>query len=293
MIAICLLVAVSACASAENRYELGMVDKFQDLQTGQLIASRVSLEQAFYNFLYNNELIWKYLTREDRRTLLEKAESTINSGMGFRIRIKKMEKLRNVEIQVLPFNYPQVQFLIIATNLNWNNQKLVTVKMDDGIHQVYRLDGEHLVMATFFAEPVAYLQKVDEEIAKDPKNVELRLAKAQIYDLYDQQAAIQEYLGIIRDFPESSIAYNNLAMIYTGYSNMNMLDPKKALTYALKACEITKYQEVGHVDTLARAYYINGDYQKALKLTKENIQKSDDLDLRTFLEILECHPPKQ
>jgi tetratricopeptide (TPR) repeat protein len=81
-------------------------------------------------------------------------------------------------------------------------------------------------------------------------------------------------------------------MIYTGYSNMNMLDPDQAVFYATKACEMTKYAEVGHVDTLARALYAQGNYQKALELAKENIKKSEDTDLWAFLEILECHPPQ-
>lgn len=293
MMAICLLTALSVGASAENRYELSMVDKFQTLQTGPIFASRESLEQALYNFLYTNEILWKYLTREDRRTLLEKAESTINSGMGLRIRIKKMDKLKNIDLQILPFNYPQAQFMVIATNMVWKDKKYETVKLENGANQTFRLDGKHLAMANFFDEPVDYLKKVDEEIAKDPKNVDLRLAKAQIYDLYNQELAVKEYLGIIKDFPDSPIAYNNLAMIYTGYSNMNLLNPDKAVEYAVKACEMTKYEEVGHVDTLARAYFVKGNYQKALELTKENVKKSEDTDLWAFLEILECNPPQK
>lgn len=281
--------AASGSLAADKQFDLSMVDKFQKLPTGVVIASQASVENLMYNSVFNIKPIWNALSREERRGLIEKTRSVISTGLGLKLRIKKADKLKNVEIQILPFDIQGIQFVITQTNLNPTKDGFETVGQDRGMGSIYKLDSEHL--ALFIEPPVEDLNQLGLMIQKDPKNLELRLARANYYEMYDQRAAIKEYEGIIADFPEAAVAYNNLAMLYTGYFNLNLLNPAKAVSNAIKACELTKYEEVGHVDTLARAYFFNGEYQKALDLAKENVKKTDNLNVLSFLELVEAHPP--
>lgn len=292
MIAVLVACAASASFAAESKFEISMVDKFQKLQTAPVIASRASVENLLYNSIFNIKPVWDSFTREERLAFVEKTQSTFASGLGIKIRIKKAEKLKNIEFQLLPLDIRGTQILIIATNLLPTKTGLETVSIEKGMSTLYKLDGEHLALCSYFEPPQEELDQLDRLIQKDPKNLDLRLAKAQCFDTFDQRVAIKEYEKIIEDFPDAAVAYNNLAMIYTGYTNLNLVDPDKAVSFATKACELTHNLEVGHLDTLARAYFVKGEYQKALDLAKENVKKTDDIDVLIFLEILETHPPQ-
>jgi len=286
VMAVCLWCGVPG--QAETSYHINLVDRFGDMPTQQLVASRESLEYALYNTIFDTEVFWQGLTVRDRRSILGKARQAISAGLGLRVVIPKAGKLENVEFQILPFDNWINQYLVIVTNLSVDDKGEATiVPLDSGVTIIFVLDGEHLALYTNYAAK-QQLEEIEQKLAKNPKNKELLLAKASLYDMFDQREAVATYEEIIRLYPKEAVAYNNLAMLYTGYLNLNLLNPEKALQYAKKACALTKNKDVAFLDTLARAYYVNGELKKALDLTRENLAKDNQRVFHLFLEMLQA-----
>ena len=65
--------------------------------------------------------------------------------------------------------------------------------------------------------------------------------------------------------PKDAMVLNNLAWLLATCPDAHARDGKKAVQYALQACEMTHYQEAADVDTLAAAYAEIGDYDNAIK----------------------------
>lgn len=273
---------------AGTPYKLTLVAEFENIPTQQLVASVDSLEHALYNTVFDNQVFWQGLSAQDRRQILKKSHQAISTGLGVRVVLPRVGRLKNVEFQLLPIDNGISQLLLIATNLVENKkEEIVTVPIKDGVLMTFVLDGDHLAFyADFYAQQ--QLEEVEQGLVKEPGKKELLLQKAAINDLFDQEEAVSAYEEVIRRYPEEAVAYNNLAMLYTGYLNLNLLNPKKALLNAEKACELTQNKDVGFLDTLARAYFVNGDIKQALELTRENIAKDDQRIFRLFLEMIQA-----
>lgn len=80
VMAVCLWCGVPG--QAETSYHINLVDRFGDMPTQQLVASRESLEYALYNTIFDTEVFWQGLTVRDRRSILGKARQAISAGLG-------------------------------------------------------------------------------------------------------------------------------------------------------------------------------------------------------------------
>ncbi|MBW8002791.1 MAG: sulfatase-like hydrolase/transferase [Planctomycetes bacterium] len=81
---------------------------------------------------------------------------------------------------------------------------------------------------------------------------------------------------------DSGYALNALAWFQSASEIKEIRNPDQALKYAIKACEITKNQNVDYLDTLAVAYAATGDFKKAIK-TAEQAAKLADFRKKTAL----------
>jgi Flp pilus assembly protein TadD len=96
--------------------------------------------------------------------------------------------------------------------------------------------------------------------------------------------------------PENAFLLNNFAWILATAPDDNARDGKKAVQVALKACQLTKYQNAADVDTLAAAYAETGDFDNAVKwetkyLTSLSLTPSDANDGQTRLALYQAHKP--
>jgi Zn-dependent protease with chaperone function len=107
-------------------------------------------------------------------------------------------------------------------------------------------------------------EQVQRLMAKNPENVDLHLLLANILlekKKYYQAATI--YQKIIQINPNNVTALNNLAWIYATSDDRRVRDKKRALTLAQKAANLRKEPFI--LDTLAEAYFVNGEKEKALE----------------------------
>ncbi len=102
-----------------------------------------------------------------------------------------------------------------------------------------------------------------------------------------------EYLEALKDYttalamnPNDAHIHNDLAWLYATAKDEKIQDKAKALEHAKKAAELSKGNNAEILDTLARAYFMNGQgkeaietEEKALKLQPENKQFKENLRL--------------
>ncbi len=72
--------------------------------------------------------------------------------------------------------------------------------------------------------------------------------------------------------PDWPAVLNNLAWVRATAGKENLLVPKKALTLALRACELTEYEHPGVLGTLAAAQAANGDFDLAVATAEKAIE---------------------
>jgi Tfp pilus assembly protein PilF len=71
--------------------------------------------------------------------------------------------------------------------------------------------------------------------------------------------------------PDSADAMNNLAWILSTCPDANIRDGPRAAQLAQRACELTHYQAIPLITTLAAAYAEEGDFDKAIATTQQAI----------------------
>lgn len=275
----------------EPRYDVVAFGEWQKIPTQAVWVTEDSLENALYNWVYAHDVLWEAMNSTERRQLIQHVLRFNRTGLGLKVRLPKTLGLKGVEIDFAPFSNGQES--VIAVNVNLRAKEKggwSVVKPDQGMFMLFKVENQQMVV-NFFYNNADALREADKEIAKRPEDPQAWMNKANIYDFSDQRKAIDFYKEIIERFPDCAGAYNNLAMIYTGYTNPNLMDPNRAVELALKACELTKYEELGHVDTLARAYFLQGQQEKALEIARANLQKKNEVVYHMIVEWMEINLP--
>ncbi len=77
--------------------------------------------------------------------------------------------------------------------------------------------------------------------------------------------AIRHYQEAVRLKPDLAGAHNNLAWLLATSEDSRFRDPKAALEHAQRAVDLSQWKQAAFVDTLAEAYYVNGDFDEAVK----------------------------
>ena len=108
---------------------------------------------------------------------------------------------------------------------------------------------------------------IEKRVQQEPNNAKLRVLLGDLYYSEENYAdAIADYKQALRLAPSNSRALNNLAWLYATAKKEKFYRPQEALSLAKRAAELEKKPHI--LDTLAEAYFINGEYKKAVETEK-------------------------
>lgn len=115
-------------------------------------------------------------------------------------------------------------------------------------------------------DPVAYYTSL---ISKKPRHLEAHRWLADHYrGLREYALAMYHYEWVIKLSPESPHSLNNLAWILLTARKKQLRDPPRALKLAKRAVRESRGRDAYIVDTLAVAYFQNGQKDKAITTLK-------------------------
>jgi len=116
---------------------------------------------------------------------------------------------------------------------------------------------------------------LQEQLSVNPADLGLYENLAMLYQrMEDYTKAVKVYEKILRLDPERSLSLNNLAWLLVTTEDPKLRDRKRALALAERAVSIERIPV--YLDTLAEAYYENGDQQKALETIDEALSKAKE-----------------
>lgn len=138
------------------------------------------------------------------------------------------------------------------------------------------------------------IEDLDEVIRLAPKDSNAYATRGYIHATLKHYAkGIADYKEAIQINPKDSRAYNNLAWQLATCPEEKFRDGKKAIEYAIKACELTKYKIGGWVDTLAAAYAEDGQFDLAVKWQTKALELPDFMDSESGRQRLELYQMKK
>jgi tetratricopeptide (TPR) repeat protein len=110
------------------------------------------------------------------------------------------------------------------------------------------------------------LENYTEAIRVNPKYTVAYINRAGIYSSLDNfEKELADYYHVIQIDPNLASGYNGVAWLLATFPQDSMRNGTKALEFALKACDISYWEDKSCLDTLAAAYAENGEFNEAVK----------------------------
>jgi tetratricopeptide (TPR) repeat protein len=144
--------------------------------------------------------------------------------------------------------------------------------------------GQAYAMLGSYEESLAHLRRA---AAIDPNNILTYCALGHTYHLSrSYRDAIRAYEQAMKLDPNNSMPVAFLAELYMTCEDAAVRDVPKAISFAQKACELTKYQDEDDLFILAGAYAASGDFEKAVQYQEKAVQLAVGDKKKTDEELL-------
>ena len=150
--------------------------------------------------------------------------------------------------------------------------------------EALRLDGNHAKAHIRLGNVLSYQRKLDEAIAAYREAIRIEptwpLPRTNLGRTLARQGkleeAIAEFRQAIQIMPNHAGSHNELAWLYATAKDPGLRNPVKALRYAKQAVELDGERTPAYLDTLAEAYYVNNQFDKAMEMEKKAISLKPD-----------------
>jgi tetratricopeptide (TPR) repeat protein len=148
-------------------------------------------------------------------------------------------------------------------------QMAVAFGPDDAMANTLLAD-EYLENPQSFAEGIVYLnQFVQAGPHSATQTAVAYYSLGRIYtEMKREKDAIDAYEQALRADPKEDHVLNNLAWLYASATDPQLRRPAAAVEYATRAVDISGRKDANYLDTLAEAYNVNGQLDKAIEVIK-------------------------
>jgi len=133
--------------------------------------------------------------------------------------------------------------------------------------------GDALKSAHEFDEAAVVL---DDALRLDPDDPDTHLARAWVAQQRgNTPTAIEHYRRALELRPDESVC-NNLAWLYATHWDESVRDPVEAVELATRAAELTEFNDVNVLDTLAAAYASAGRFPEAVETAEQALASAEN-----------------
>jgi tetratricopeptide (TPR) repeat protein len=126
----------------------------------------------------------------------------------------------------------------------------------------------------YYSRGIAYYKSGKEKEAEEDFDkviiMDPRMSSAYVYrglcreKLGKYRDALNDYTKALELKPNDAAIHNNIAYLYVSANDESFKDKAKALDHAKKAAQLSKEKNAEILDTLAKAYFINGQVKEAI-----------------------------
>jgi tetratricopeptide (TPR) repeat protein len=132
------------------------------------------------------------------------------------------------------------------------------------------LADEYAENSQAFADGIEYLKRFVQADSHTPTETAVAYySLGRIYtETKQEKDAMEAYEQALKANPNDHQVLNNLAWLYASAADPKLRQPARSVEYATRAVEISGRHDANYLDTLAEAYYANGQADKAVEAIK-------------------------
>jgi len=137
-------------------------------------------------------------------------------------------------------------------------------------------------VSNYYNRGIAYFKSGKEKEAEGDFGrviiMDPRMSSAYVYrglcrqKLQKYNDALNDYTKALELQPNDAAIHNNIAYLYVSANDESFRNKVKALEHAKKAAELSNEKNAEILDTLARAYFINGEVKEAIEMENRAIK---------------------
>ena len=105
-----------------------------------------------------------------------------------------------------------------------------------------------------------------------------------LVELGETQSAVEHYHKALQLKPDQAYVLRNLAWILATSKDVKLQNPNDVVKFAVRACELTEYNQPEFVDTLAAAYAVAGRFPEAIEAAEKAINLAKTANKKDLAE---------